>query len=327
MNSERRSNAPMRTLSAEDLELGKFLATKLPTQEIEEAILPELDEEDRIFVATREALSDGFAGVIFSGPPGTSKTEYASRIANSLTKGDQQRARFIQFHPSFQYEDFVEGFVPKQGGGYELVPKHLRKICTDASKDPLNTYVLVIDEISRCDAARVFGEALTYLESSKRNSSFSLASGTTMSIPQNLVILATMNPWDRGVDEVDIALERRFAHIEMPPDSAILRELLSPGDFSDTDIDAIVHFFEAIQKLPNRFVHIGHAYFARARDQESVKRLWDLQLRHHFERACRSNTADFAHISRLWETLIIRAFAADNPDQKGESPVQAEASE
>ena len=267
-----------------------------------------LNESDPIFIAVREALDDGFAGVIFSGPPGTGKTECASRIAQALALSDANRVRYIQFHPSFQYEDFVEGFVPNETGGFKRALKHLCIICNQASLDPLNTYVLVIDEISRCDAARVFGEALTYIESSKRNLKFYLASGTEMVIPSNIVFLATMNPWDRGVDEVDIAFERRFAHIDMVPDVRKLREMLSSGSFSQTETDAIARFFEAIQKMPNRFLHVGHAYFVRAVDRASTLRLWNMQLRHHFERASRSNPGEFERVLGLWEQLVVRAF-------------------
>ncbi len=79
------------------------------------------------------------------------------------------------------------------------------------------TNVLVIDEISRADVPRVLGEALTYLEMSLRDRPFYLASGDIAEIPKNLFIIATMNPWDVSVDELDIALERRFAHIDVRP--------------------------------------------------------------------------------------------------------------
>lgn len=305
-----RSSEPLRSLSVEELGLEATADTSVDDKSAEYSAISPLDNDDKVLMRVREAIGDGFAGIIFSGPPGTSKSEYAARIAYTLADGDGERVRFIQFHPSFQYEDFVEGFIPKEAGGFELKAKHFRNICETAAKDRLHTYVLVIDEISRCDAARVFGEALTYIESSKRDMEFALASGTVMSIPKNLVILATMNPWDRGVDEVDIALERRFAHIDMPPDPTILQGLLSSGDFSAEQLMAITRFFEAIQRLPNRFFHIGHAYFARAKDRGSLIRLWDLQLKHHFLRACRSNANEFGHVETLWNQLVLSAFAA-----------------
>ena len=112
------------------------------------------------------------------------------------------------------------------------------QMCIDAAEDPDHTYVVVIDELSRADPGRVFGEALTYIERSRRGDEFLLASGQTAVIPPNLVILATMNPLDRGVDEVDAAFERRFAKIAMDPDPAILVEFLDRAGVEETLGDA-----------------------------------------------------------------------------------------
>ena len=152
-------------------------------------------------------------------------------------------------------------------------------VCEQAAEEPKNTHVLVIDEISRCDAARVFGEALTYIEMTKRGMIFSLSSGTQMQIPRNVRILATMNPWDRGVDDIDFALGRRFCYIAMePPNTDILRQILTQGSLQQSTIDSVVQFFENIQRLPNPLCHIGHAYFVPARDEESNLTHNDLRL-------------------------------------------------
>src|ERR1700752_4416883 len=99
--------------------------------------------------------------------------------------------------------------------------------------DPTNSYVLVIDELSRADVGRVFGEALTYVERTKRELPFNIANGDLIKVPSNFVILATMNPFDRGVDEVDAAFERRFAKISMDPDKALLDEILTDNGMDD----------------------------------------------------------------------------------------------
>src|SRR5206468_9708787 len=81
----------------------------------------EIQETDPYFVQVRQLLNDGYAGVIFAGPPGTSKTYYAHNIAVLLAQGDPRRLRILQFHPSYQYEDFVEGYVPRRNGeGFRL---------------------------------------------------------------------------------------------------------------------------------------------------------------------------------------------------------------
>jgi 5-methylcytosine-specific restriction protein B len=268
-----------------------------------------LDESDEVLTDVRAAIEDGYAGIILVGPPGTGKSWYAQRIAHTLADGDPDRVRFVQFHASFQYEDFMEGYVPDGHGNFSLRPKHFRLICEHAATHP-GQHVLVIDEISRCDAARVFGEALTYIEVTKRGLSFSLASGTSMAVPANVIILATMNPWDRGVDDIDLALERRFCQINMLPRSDRLREILSNGSLPGTAIDAVVRFFDAIQKLPNAMCHIGHAYFVPVRDEASLRRLWRLQLQPHFARAYRLESGELKKVEGMWSSIVEAALAA-----------------
>ena len=312
-----RSPAPARMLSVDDLGLREYLNGAAEESLVEPELGSSLDEADGILVDVLQAFQDGFAGVIFVGPPGTSKSWYASGVALALTEGDSSRVRYVQFHPSFQYEDFIEGYVPRDSGKFELMPKHLRLVCERAVDDPQNTHVLVIDEISRCDAARVFGEALTYIEMTKRGMTFTLSSGTQMQIPRNVRILATMNPWDRGVDDIDFALSRRFCHIAMDPNTAMLRQILSQGSFRQDTIDAVVRFFEAVQRLQNPLCRIGHAYFLPARDEESLERLWRMQLKHHFARACRLDTSELTRIERMWTQFVGPAI--------GTAPTEAEA--
>ena len=115
-----------------------------------------------------------------------------------------------------------------------------------AETDPENTYVLVIDELSRADVGRVFGEALTYVERTKRELPFNIANGDKIKVPSNFVILATMNPFDRGVDEVDAAFERRFAKISMDPDRELLDELLTDNDMDEALKKRVIGWFSLI---------------------------------------------------------------------------------
>jgi 5-methylcytosine-specific restriction protein B len=296
------SNKKVRSLSATDLGLQAYLTSSADSA----AALDSLPDTDSVMAKIKDALSDGYAGVILEGPPGTSKSLYAHRAAITLADGDDKRVRFVQFHPSYQYEDFVQGYVPSKGGSFDLKPKHFMKLCEDAEKEGDKTFVLVIDELSRCDAARVFGEALTYIEVSKRGLRFQLSSGTEMSVPKNLVILATLNPLDRGVDDMDVALERRFAHVEMMPSVEKLREILVENGLAADRIESVVRFFEQVQKSPNPMCHLGHAYFLHAEDERSLLRLWDMQLKHFFSRACRNDPDEFKKLENIWNQLIVK---------------------
>jgi 5-methylcytosine-specific restriction protein B len=234
------------------------------------------------------ALLENFGGIIFTGPPGTSKSWYAAKIGSKLTDEDLDRIRFVQFHPSYQYEDFMQGFVPRSDGeGFHLRNKHFVALSLRASKERDKTFVLVIDELSRADPGRVFGEALTYVEKSKRDLSFWLASGEEFSIPPNLVVLATMNPSDRGVDEVDAAFERRFAKIAMEPSAEILRSTLDHNGVPEYLRDRIIVFFRHVNALSllNPQAAVGHTYFNDVHDQASLRSLWDHQLRFLVEKS------------------------------------------
>jgi 5-methylcytosine-specific restriction protein B len=169
--------------------------------------------------------------------------------------------------------------------------------------------------------ARVFGEALTYLEPDKRGRKFQLASGKTLSVPPNLVILATMNPWDKGVDELDVALERRFAQIDMPPDPDALRNILTGKGADAAFIERVVTFFKAVQAIDDDMVHLGHAYFNNCVDEESAGRAWTFRLLPFFTKACRLDKETLSNIKRLW--LKVAPAAAQNAAAAEEAPVAA----
>lgn len=259
-----------------------------------------IDADDPHLLATRELLRF-YGGVIFTGPPGTSKSWYAQNIALLLVGGDSDRVRFVQFHPSYQYEDFVEGYVPRKEGGFALRPKHLLEMCAKARKHPDDLVVLVIDELSRGEPGRVFGEALTYVEATKRGLEFHLSSGTQAFIPKNLVFLCTMNPLDRGVDEVDAAFERRFAKIAMEPDPDLLESFLTEAGM-DADLrEQVRAFFEWVNRPgATAYGGLGHTFFLNISDEGGLRRLWDHQLRFLFEKAFQLDPEGYAEVERRW---------------------------
>jgi 5-methylcytosine-specific restriction protein B len=300
----RRTNDKVRGLTAEDLGVPAS-PVPVPSAGVPEELTP-LDSDEPILTNVEDLLQS-YGGVIFTGPPGTSKSWYAARVGISLVNGDRDRLRIVQFHPSYQYEDFVQGYVPKPSGdGFTLEPKHFLQLCIDARHNGNDLYVLVIDELSRGDPGRVFGEALTYLERSKRGIEFSLASGTKCVVPTNLVVLATMNPLDRGVDEVDAALERRFAKIAMDPDDALLTTILNEAGMRDELRVSVVGFFKTVNERARRnpFAALGHTYFVGCADEDDLRRLWAHQLRFHFEKAFRLDATGLDEVRRTWDRVL-----------------------
>ncbi len=284
-------------LSADDilavLRESRVVAEKRETLETfqELAIDPEKDE---ILREVRRLLDDdGYAGVIFVGPPGTGKSWYANQVALALADGNLDRVRKIQFHRSFQYEQFVEGFVPnKKGTGFELRKQLMLQVIEKAEAEPAGTYVVLIDELSRSDPGRVFGELLTYMEPSRREEKFLLASGNEISIPENIVFLATMNSRDKSVLEIDDAFDRRMAKIDFQPNETTLAEFLRENQAPDKLARRIVGFFNWLKpKYP-----LGHTFFRSVKDEDSLRRLWKTQLRFVFEKHFKYEPATLADI-------------------------------
>jgi len=280
-----------------------------------------LDDDDDVLITIRDIMKDGYAGAIFAGSPGTGKTWYARKVAVTLARSDESRTAFVQFHPSYQYEDFVQGFDATTNG-WVLGNRVFAAMCASALDNPDDQFVLVIDEFSRTDVARVFGEALTYIETSKRGMPFKLQSGEEMTVPPNLFIIATMNPWDRGVDDLDVAMERRFATVEFPPNSDVLAAQLSKTQMSESLQAGVIKFFNALQEQDNEHCRIGHAYFNSASDEASLNRLWKFRLFPHFQRAARLDRNLLKRVESLWASMVLAKMTSTTA-----APASAEATD
>ena len=180
----------------------------------------------------------------------------ATNSVGSLTR--------VTFHPSYTYEDFIEGFRPADAGGaggglsLSLEDGVFKKVCRAAQANPGRPYLLLIDEINRGNVAKIMGELLTLLERDKRGLTLTLPqSKETFSVPPNVFLLGTMNTADRSIKLLDAALRRRFAFIECMPDS----ELLHGAEVGDLALDEFLEGLnQRIAKSEGREKQVGHSY-------------------------------------------------------------------
>ncbi|TLS47427.1 AAA family ATPase [Streptomyces montanus] len=225
--------------------------------------------------------------VIFYGPPGTGKTYLAQHIAEHLA-GDPRAVKLVQFHPSYAYEDFFEGFRPavrsEDGTGtltFALRPGPFRKLVDLAEEDPSTPYFLIIDEINRANLAKVFGELYFVLE--YRNRPVDLQYSGEFHLPRNVFVIGTMNTADRSIALVDAAMRRRFAFVALHPDEEPTDGMLArwieqrtkDGQITPAEDVAALHQ-ELNRRIEDKDFRIGPSYLMRPSVYAAggLKRLW-----------------------------------------------------
>ena len=253
-----------------------------PLEKLAEEILFDVGELRKIEMLL--SLNDK-RQIIFQGPPGTGKTYVARKLAECLA-GSKDRVRLVQFHPSYAYEDFVQGFRPQRDGeqlGFELRDGPLIEMAAAAEKARDEKHFLVIDEINRGNLAKVFGELYFLLE--YRDEEMHLQySDRPFSLPANLYIIGTMNTADRSIALVDLALRRRFHFVEFHPDKAPVQGLLGRWLAKHASgmawVEGVVDL--ANKKLADEDAAIGPSYFMQSDEsgnpglnKEKVRLTWE----------------------------------------------------
>ena len=209
--------------------------------------------------------------VILQGPPGTGKTRLADEIRKSRFDG---RGLTVQFHPAVTYEDFVIGLMPDARSDelrFDVRGGWLLQACEAAAEGPS---LLVVDEVNRADLGKVLGEAIYLFEPGEVGGEnarevelpHQLDGRSTLRLPENLYVLATMNTADRSVANIDLAVRRRFAFVTLHPDRAVVAELAPPRalEVFDQVMDVFVEHApgDALGLMP------GHAYYLAGDDAE-----------------------------------------------------------
>ena len=228
------------------------------------------------FLQEIELLLEDRKQIIFHGPPGTGKTYVARKLARALARADD-RVELVQFHPSYAYEDFIQGFRPRESGdGFDLRDGPLLRIADRARKDDRSNYFLIIDEINRGNLGKILGELYFLLE--YRDEEINLQySDKRFSLPENLYMIGTMNTADRSIALVDLALRRRFYFKEFHPGKLpvkdVLRSWLAENAPNLHWVADLVD--EANRRLGDDDAAIGPSYFMRkGLDQEGLRLVW-----------------------------------------------------
>lgn len=262
--------------------------------------------------------------LVLTGAPGTGKTHLAKVIAKQM----KAQTQFVQFHPSYDYTDFVEGLrpvLPDDGGsdnkaevGFKRKDGIFKHFCKDAieelKKGPNGKpFVFIVDEINRGEISKIFGELFFAIDPGYRGEKGRVVTQyqelitesddifkNGFYVPENVFIIGTMNDIDRSVESMDFAIRRRFAWREVTAEESAKNMKLEPDVCAR--MSKMNNAIRECDGLSSAYC-IGGAYFLQLKNHD-YNALWENHIRGLVEEYFRGIPDSANNIEKIHKALV-----------------------